>query len=284
MPTGLSLHIGVNRVDPKHYQGWDGALNACEADAQDMERIAAQRGFTTQILTTESATRSAVLAAIRGASDTLGPGDIFFLSYSGHGGQIPDLNGDEDDTLDETWCLYDGELVDDELAALWARFPAGVRVLVTSDCCHSGTVTRGGYQALGAAILPDGTVESIPRERGTPIRYRAMPAEVAVRTYQANKLQYDEILTSADPDAISRIQASVLLISGCQDNQLSLDGPFNGLFTARLRQVWKDGAFAGSYPELHQLIVRRMPPTQSPNYSFIGVPNAEFEQQKPFTI
>jgi metacaspase-1 len=284
MPAGLSLHIGVNRVDPKHYQGWDGALTACEADAQDMERVATQCGFQTQILKTEQATRSAVIGVIRGASETLHAGDIFYLSYSGHGGQIPDLNGDEDDRLDETWCLYDGELIDDELAVLWARFAAGVRILITSDCCHSGTVTRGRYQALGAAILPDGTVESAPRERGAPVRYRAMPAEVARRTYQANKSQYDEILTCTDPAAHSRIEASVLLISGCQDNQLSLDGAFNGLFTARLLQVWKDGAFTGSYPELHRLIVRQMPPTQSPNYSCIGAPNAAFEQQKPFSI
>lgn len=31
MPTkGLSLHLGLNRVDPAHYGGWDGALTACE--------------------------------------------------------------------------------------------------------------------------------------------------------------------------------------------------------------------------------------------------------------
>ena len=26
MATGLSLHIGLNGVDPKHYAGWDGEL------------------------------------------------------------------------------------------------------------------------------------------------------------------------------------------------------------------------------------------------------------------
>ena len=40
MPKSVSLHIGLNSVDPNHYQGWDGALSACEFDANDMEAIA----------------------------------------------------------------------------------------------------------------------------------------------------------------------------------------------------------------------------------------------------
>ena len=30
MSKGISLHIGLNRVDPTAYDGWDGALAACE--------------------------------------------------------------------------------------------------------------------------------------------------------------------------------------------------------------------------------------------------------------
>ena len=43
----------------------------------------------------------------------LDAGDFLFLTYSGHGRQIADLTGDEPDSLDGTWCLYDTELVDD---------------------------------------------------------------------------------------------------------------------------------------------------------------------------
>ena len=38
MGRGMSLHIGLNSVDPEHYQ-WDGALAACEFDATDMEAL-----------------------------------------------------------------------------------------------------------------------------------------------------------------------------------------------------------------------------------------------------
>ena len=32
----MSLHIGLNAVDPKHYGGWSGPLAACEFDANDL--------------------------------------------------------------------------------------------------------------------------------------------------------------------------------------------------------------------------------------------------------
>jgi hypothetical protein len=34
MSKGYALAIGLNGVDPVHYDGWDGALNVCEADAK----------------------------------------------------------------------------------------------------------------------------------------------------------------------------------------------------------------------------------------------------------
>lgn len=40
MAKGISLHIGLNSVDPVHYQGWDGKLAACEFDAKDMVALA----------------------------------------------------------------------------------------------------------------------------------------------------------------------------------------------------------------------------------------------------
>ena len=52
MARGISLHIGLNRVDPAHYQGWDGALTACEFDANDMRAIAVSQGFEPRSLLT----------------------------------------------------------------------------------------------------------------------------------------------------------------------------------------------------------------------------------------
>jgi hypothetical protein len=285
MAKGVALTIGLNSVSPAHYQGWSGELLACEADAQDMSQIARSRGFSVNSLLTKNATRTAVTQAIRSAATSLGAGDIFLLSYSGHGGQLPDHNSDEDDGEDETWCLFDGELIDDELYAALAAFAPGVRVLVFSDSCHSGTAVKlafysspgDGSHAARAARGFGGA--------GEEARFRTMPQAVALRTYQANQAMYDPILKDREVrESRAKVKASALLISGCQDNQLSADGTFNGLFTGTLKQVWNGGKFRGAYRTFHRRIVNRMPPDQTPNYFTIGTPDPKFEAQKPFTV
>lgn len=284
MAKGLALNIGLNFVDPKHYQGWSGRLNACEADAADMAGIAKSCGFTAKVLRTKKATRSSVSNALKDAAGKLRSGDIFLLSYSGHGGQLPDLNNDEEaDAQDETWCLYNGELVDDEIYQALAKFAKGVRILVFSDSCHSGTVTKAIYYASRSQFgQPLSRAEVGPE---APLaRYRAMPQEVALRTYRANKAAYDKILKSTKANVIEAVKASVVLISGCQDNQLSADGDFNGLFTANLLRVWNGGGFRGGYRKFHKNIVKLMPPDQTPNFFTVGSSSKSFEMQKPFTV
>ena len=92
---GYSLHIGLNKVDPAQYEGWDGPLAACEFDADDMASLAATVGYEPRTLKTTEATREAVIGEIRAAAARMNPGDIFFLTYSGHGSQVPDFSGDE---------------------------------------------------------------------------------------------------------------------------------------------------------------------------------------------
>jgi metacaspase-1 len=277
MAKGTSLHIGLNGVDPKHYGGWPGTLAACEADAEDMAAIATAKKFSAKILLTTKATRKAVLAELARAARTLKAGDTFFLTYSGHGGQLPDKNGDEiDDHQDETWCLYDGQVPDDELNDAYAKFAKGVRVLVLSDSCHSGTVTKMAFYR--------GTPKHLPGTTDEEARYRMMPDPVALKTYRQNKAFYDPILTSASRDAKAQVQASVLLISGCQDNQLSGDGAFNGVFTGNLLAVWQNGDFVGDYTRFHRAIVRRMPPDQTPNLFRVGAVDKKFEVGPPFSL
>jgi len=244
-----------------------------------MQEIALSRGFKSQLLLTSNATRQNVTNEIISSASQLNSEDIFLLSYSGHGGQLPDWNLDETDQQDETWCLYDGQLVDDEIYALLGRFRAGVRILVFSDSCHSGTTIKMAYY-YGSSRSP-----ALTFDRPNSISYRAMPNDVALKVYQANKATYDSILQdTALKDTKSRVVASALLISGCQDNQLSADGTFNGLFTGTMLRVWSNGAFTGNYRDFHAGIVRRMPPDQTPNYFTVGEPNAVFEGQSPFSI
>ena len=274
----MALTIGLNSIDPNHYGGWSGDLTACEYDALAMTDIAKSQGFKANTLLTTTATRAKITEEIRNAAQTLKTGDIFMLSYSGHGGQLPDRNEEEIDAIDETWCAYDGQLVDDELYELLAEFEQGVRILVFSDSCHSGTVTKAAYYK-GEMDVRTTNVD----RNGT--KYRFMPLDPVIHTYRLNKEFYDKILKRKElRDVENKAKASILLISGCQDNQYSADGTFNGLFTSQLLTVWKEGLFKDSYKKFHTEMVRRMPPNQTPNYYIIGTKDARFEMQKPFTI
>lgn len=278
MARGISLHIGLNRVDPIAYDGWEGQLVAAEADAQDLEELARDQGFETRLLLSQHATRQAVQESIRSIAQELEAGDFFLLTYAGHGGRLPDIGGEESDLRDETWCLYDGQLVDDELGVLWHEFRRGVRVLAISDSCHSGTVTRGtpsGYgrrEDLGDSMF----VEAAPR-------YRFMPDKVAARTFRSNRELYLGIAESL-LDGSPEPKASIRLLAGCQDDQFASDGPFNGLFTGVLIEVWQKGAFEGDYRDFFKELRRRMPKSQRPNHVLLGEPDRGYDRQRPFEI
>jgi hypothetical protein len=281
MAKGVSLHIGLNTVDPAHYDGWDGELNACEFDANDMEELAKKRGFEsrTKILTKE-ATADRVKSEIERIAGELEAGDFFFCTYSGHGGQVRDTNTEEDDRSDETWLLYDRQLVDDELYALWAKFKPGVRILVLSDSCHSGSVLKN---IEDDEVVPD-AVKTREKAAAQSPRFRAMPQDVMLATYRKNSKRYDDIQAEHPSGEKAEIGARVLLISGCQDDQLSLDGFSNGLFTETLKTIWDEGAWKGPYPDFHKEIVSKMPKKQQPNFMQVGEANPEFDQQEPFTV
>ena len=278
MAKGLALTIGLNFVDPNHYSGWDGQLTACEFDAEDMTEIAKSKGFEVQSLLTKNATVEKATKGISKAAKKLVAGDIFMLSYSGHGGTLPDKNSDEIDQTDETWCLYNRQFVDDELNNYLAEFKDGVRILVFSDSCHSGTVTK--VIAANKNIDMMNTNTDINKKR-----YRFAPINIIRKTYRLNKSQYDKILSNRKlKESEDTVKASVILLSGCQDNQYSQDGELNGLFTSNLLDVWNNALFDKSYKRFHKAILRQMPPDQTPNYYIMGNINKNFEKQIPFTI
>lgn len=273
MSRGIALCAGLNSVDPGHYCGWSGLLDPCENDAKDVAKIAASKGFTglnngtPDLLLTKSATRKAVKDGIKRAAGELNSGDIFLLYYSGHGGQLQDENMDEwDDCKDETWCLYDGELLDDELYEMWELFNSGVRIFVISDSCHSGTIIKEGFKS--------------------DIKSKLMPWDLASAVYSKNKAFYDAILNdkSTKKRQDAAINANIILLASCMDNQTSAAGFFNSLFTAQLKSTWNGGKFQGDYLKFHGSILRKMPSYQSPCYVTLGEPNKVFEKQSPFTI
>ena len=330
--NGYALAIGLNSVDPAHYAGWSGDLTGCEPDARDMTDIALGEGLNAETLLTTQATRGSVLGKLDDLAKELKSGDLLVVSYSGHGGQIPDHNGDEaDDGLDETWCLYDGELLDDELHGAWKKFNAGVRILVFSDSCHSGTVLKmirsdwdskpqidkfnADWQRLripqkldrarirsilksdeklrmrikiAPSIKPDDVKKpETPDEEMEIFFSRSISPLISVMTYNQNRSFYEDIGTKAPREDTTKVEASVILISGCEDHQSSVDIGFNGLFTWMLKQVWDNGNFSGSHLDFHESIKSRVlaeNSDQSPKFFEVGEAVESFKQQKPYSV
>src|SRR5688572_7651093 len=115
-----ALLIGINKY--KVLPRLRGSIN----DIETMRQILITRwGFPEQrisMVTDEAATRMGILAALDKLVKETGPQDIVYVHYSGHGSQVQDLNGDEeDDGLDETILAQDGrtndilDITDDEL-------------------------------------------------------------------------------------------------------------------------------------------------------------------------
>lgn len=273
MASGYSFHFGLNRLDPTHYAGWNGALDGCERDAAAMNGICRQSGFQGEMLLNEAATRNSLLGRLRNFASALRAGDTLVVTFAGHGSQLPDANQDElSDRADETWCLFDGMLLDDELGRAWSTFRPGVRIVLISDSCHSGSV----LWSVELGVRPEWL------DSANPIRprHRAMPDGLWRDVYLQNQTFYDAIMAAPLP---ASPQCTVAQISACQDNQITIDEPTGGKFTRMLMQVWNNGQFQGGYPDFTKAIRRKLPLANSPNFEVLGAPNEPFVRGQVFS-
>jgi hypothetical protein len=250
-----ALCIGIN-----DYPGTQSDLSGCVNDAHDWAGVLEARDFSVTHLLDDQATKVNMVNAIRTQIEATQPGDSVVITYSGHGTFVPDTSGDEPDGRDEGLCPYDirqGQvLLDDEIHALFAARPAGVRVVLISDSCHSGSVIRW------AAPVAD------PR---TP-RPRFLPPSVWLPEDQLPRSGGGEVLSSLPRGAAAppwlgslALADGDLLMSGCQDHEYSYDAHFggrpNGAFTYYALKSLSDGM---SYAEWYRHIRDYLPGASYP--------------------
>lgn len=104
------------------------------------------------LLLNDQATKQNITDALVHMASIVGPNDIFLFSWSGHGTEVNDTDGDEssggtNDTMDEAICPYDvikvdnftklNVLTDDELGHLFSNITCKGMCLIF-DCCLSG--------------------------------------------------------------------------------------------------------------------------------------------------
>ncbi|MDG6109310.1 caspase family protein [Dactylosporangium aurantiacum] len=204
----LALCIGIN-----DYPGVSNDLYGCRNDAADWTGVLAARGFAVRTLLDSAASGAAIRTGVADLLTQATPGDAVVVTYSGHGTWVPDLDGDEPDGRDEAICPHDiaanGPLLDDELSTLFATAAPGVRTVLISDSCHSGTLTRLS-RPLGDGR---GSSRFLP-----PSTFLTGPA-----------------LTAGRGPVRARPRSAALLLSACRDSEYSYDATFagrpNGAFT-----------------------------------------------------
>jgi hypothetical protein len=109
---------------------------------------------------------------------------------------------------------------------------------------------------------------------------REMPIDINLSVVADEAALYAGIQESARGHAT--VQANGLLISGCQDNQLSQESGGHGMFTGVLTDVWNDSAFTGTFDDFHRAIVARMGPTQTPVLGLWGQDPQSLAARTPF--
>eukprot|EP00339_Tiarina_fusa_P001987 CAMPEP_0117005264 /NCGR_PEP_ID=MMETSP0472-20121206/5947_1 /TAXON_ID=693140 ORGANISM="Tiarina fusus, Strain LIS" /NCGR_SAMPLE_ID=MMETSP0472 /ASSEMBLY_ACC=CAM_ASM_000603 /LENGTH=305 /DNA_ID=CAMNT_0004706465 /DNA_START=166 /DNA_END=1086 /DNA_ORIENTATION=- len=141
-----AILIGIN------YVGQQGQLSGCHNDVNNIKRYLIQHeGFMEKDMLilmdnnqNHAPTKKNIVDAFTRITQYSKAGDCVFIHYSGHGGRVKDLDGDEDDGFDETLIPVDfrsaGQIVDDDIYKMLVKaMPADVNVTVLMDCCHSGT-------------------------------------------------------------------------------------------------------------------------------------------------
>jgi len=130
-------------------------LDGCKNDAEAMKTLLISRfGFTPGSIRevyNQAATRTRIMDEMRNIAEKAGKDDVVFIFYAGHGSQQPNSLSPENDKMDETivpadaWQSEISDIRDKEQRVMYnAILSKGAKLTVILDCCHSGSMSRGG--------------------------------------------------------------------------------------------------------------------------------------------
>ena len=223
-----ALIMGLN------YIGTDNALNGCINDANRLKSLLQQDfGYndTNITLMTDNEigdlypTQKNIITQIENIIENVKNNNIeeLWISYSGHGSYIFDVNNDEQDNKDETICPLDmttnGHISDDMINKYLSEIPSTCRVICLFDSCHSGTMGDLKYK-----YIYDKSVDQIKTSRKR-IRVRIKKKKKKWKWKWVTKqirIPGKWNWKSAEKN-ITPLNSQIITISGCRDPQVSMD-------------------------------------------------------------
>jgi hypothetical protein len=181
-PSKFALLVGIN------YKNTPNQLYGCINDVNNIQNLLKSKyEYNNFVLLTDETnvkpTRQNILNELTNMFKNSIAGDCLFFLFSGHGSQILDTSGDEDDGMDELIVSIDNfAITDDEIRAIINNYlKPDVKLFALFDSCHSGTAMdlRFNYTELTNSPIIN---EKLPETNG-----------------------------------------QVIMISGCKDDQTSID-------------------------------------------------------------
>jgi len=236
--THWALIIGItDYINFDDVEGGD--LPGAEHDARSMRDVLVWHydfpEENVRVLLNREATKEAIEEGITGwLVSNARPGDNVVIYFAGHGSQMWDESGDEDDGLDETLAPADvsrtsteNDISDDTFNEWLAMLPAG-NIVVVLDTCNSGTGTR--------AVTPFSRGRLLGRdindvERPATVTRRALPGQNDQTGFDSGQARVLE-LAAAEP-----FQQAVDAFFPAEDGAEPFHG---GAFTTFLvRELWR---------------------------------------------
>ncbi|MCJ1400227.1 hypothetical protein MMC11_003431 [Xylographa trunciseda] len=241
-----ALLVGIN------YFGQRGQLRGCINDVKNMSTYL-NNHFNYKredmvILTDDQQnpmsqpTKQNILRAMHWLVKDAKPDDSLFFHYSGHGGQTPDLDGDEDDGYDEVIYPVDfrvnGHIVDDEMHLIMVKsLPPGVRLTAIFDSCHSGSALDLPYIYSTQGVLKE---PNLAKEAGQGLLgIVSAYARGDMGGMASTAMGFFKKATTGDSAYEKALQtktspADVIMWSGSKDEQTSQDAQIGGEATGAM--------------------------------------------------
>ena len=191
------------------------------------------------------ATRANIEAAVtEWLPSVVGPDDLVWIFFAGHGSQVWDEDGDEEDGLEETICPTDVtrgspemDIVDDEVQ-VWLQGIPAAEVVVLWDKCHAESSTRAVTPFARPRALDRVAQEDLPR-----------PSRTGLRESRASRGLGDRIATRPTEEWRGQRVPNIVEIAASQADQVAVDAAFEaadgetrfgGAFTTNfVRNAWQ---------------------------------------------
>jgi hypothetical protein len=223
-----ALLVGINYVGTQNeLYGCINDINNVAAYLQGVRGYPSNSFIVMSDVAARKPTRANILAGFKELLQGVRAGDEMWFHYSGHGALQRDTNGDEESGADSCICPLDfnqsGFITDDVIRSVLATLvPAGARLFIVLDMCHSGTGCDLRYKYDDSSYLINAAA---------PLPAAYDPNAWALRQ------------TSYEYKRYAKTAGEVFCISGCQDSQTSADaflaGKAAGALTYYLLQALK---------------------------------------------